>query len=150
MRASIAHIWAWFWRERSGVLLFPRVRGGARLVFEVPLQILGAYAGYLYYYSFPANGQKFLRSSFGNPFAVVAILCIFAYQFGIGYLRDRLPRDADFSSRLVYLVPGRVLAAYRKLYGTDLAVKVLRGLGLVGFVSFSLGLFLWNRGRIFP
>ena len=144
MRERIARVWSWFWHERSGVLLFPTIRGSAKLIFEVPLLVLGAYAWYLYLNSLPANGRNFVLSRFGNPFGVITILCISAYQCGIYYLRDRLPRDADFSSRLVLLVPGRVLTAYKEQHGTDLAVKVLRSLALAAFVSFSLAMFLTN------
>lgn len=132
------------------MLLFPAIRGSARLVFELPIQVLGVYAWYRYLYSLPPNGRNFVLSAFGNLFGAIAILCILAYQCEISYLRNRLPVGADFSSRLALLVPGRVLADYKAQHGNDLAVKVIRGLALAALVTFSLGLFLSNRGRIYP
>jgi hypothetical protein len=148
MKNRIAHLWNWFWRQRSGVLLLPRVRGGGRLVLELPVLILGVYAWYLYLFSLPANGRNFFLAAFGNPFGAIAILGVLAYQLGISYLRDQLPPSVSFSAGVALLIPGRVLAIYKEQHGTDLAVKLLRAFGLAAFVSFSIGLFLANRGRI--
>ena len=142
-------LWHWYWRERAGVLLFPRLRGYRRLVLDLPLLFTCVYVLYSYLSSFPSAERNFVFSTFGNPVCVIAILFIAAHQIGIGYLRDQLTPDLNSSSRLALVVPGRVLALYKKKRGNDLAVKALRRIRLVAFVLFSIGVFAanWNRIR---
>ncbi|HEY8671753.1 MAG TPA: hypothetical protein VIL63_12990 [Terriglobales bacterium] len=130
------------------MLLFRRVRGAGRLTFEVPVLLLGGYAWYLYVFSLPAIGRNWVLSMVSNPFGVVGILCIAAYEIGISYLRDQMPDEAGFLARLKLCVPGRVLALYRKQRGSDLAVKVLGRLRFAAFASFAIGMLISNWRQI--
>ena len=140
--------WNWYWRERSGVLLFRRVHGAGRLTFELPVLLLGGYAWYLYLFSLPAIGLNWVLSMFSNPFGLVGILCIGAYEIGISYLRDQIPIEGGFLARLNLCLPGRVLELYRKQRGSDLAVKVIRWLQFAAFGSFAIAMFVSNWRRI--
>lgn len=148
MKEAITILWHWYWRERSGVLLFPRLRGYRRLVLDLPVVLVCVYALYSYLSSFPAPERNFVFSTFKSPMCVIAILCIAAHQIGIGYLRDQLTPDLNSSSRLALVVPGRVLALYKQERGNNLAVKALRRIRLVAFVLFSIGIFIANWDRI--
>lgn len=83
MRDTLTHFWGWYWRERTGALLFRHLRGARRLTFEVPVLLLGGYAWYLYLFSLPAIGRSWVLSMVSNPFGLVGILCIAAYEIGI-------------------------------------------------------------------
>jgi hypothetical protein len=148
MKNAITILWNWYWRERSGVLLFTRLRGYRRLVLDLPVVFMCVYVLYSYLSSFPSAERNFVFSTFGNPVCVIAILCIAAHQIGIGYLRDQLTPDLNSSSKLALVVPGRVLALYKQERGNDLAVKALRRIRLVAFVSFSIGMLVANWDRI--
>jgi hypothetical protein len=148
MKDAITILWHWFWHERSGVLLFPRLRGYRRLAIDLPVVFTCVYVVYCCLSSFPAVERNFVFSTFGNPLCVIAILCIAAHQIGIGYLRDQLIPHLNSSSRLALLVPGRVLALYKQQHINDLAVKTLRRIRLVAFVSFSIGMLVANLDRI--
>jgi len=148
MTSAMKKLWCWFWHERLGVFLFPRLRGYRRLVLELPVAFLGAYAWYLYFSSLPVRERNFALSTFGNLFGATAILCIAVHQAGIGYLRSQLPREVNFSSRLALLIPGKVLALYKKQHGEDLTVRILRGIRLAAFVTFAIGMIVVNWARI--
>ena len=148
MKDAMTILWRWYWRERSGVLLFARLRGYRRLVLDLPVLFICVYVMHSYLFSFPAAERNFLFSTFENPLCVVAILCIAAHQIGIGYLRDQLIPDLNSSSRLALVVPGRVLALYKQEHGNNLAVKALRRMRLVAFLLFSIGVFVANWDRI--
>jgi hypothetical protein len=149
MTDSIRPLWHWFWRERSGVLLFPSIRGYRRLPFDVGVLLLSVYAWYFYLSSIPARGLDFLVAMFENPFVAIAILFIFAHETGVRYMRDQLPSEASLGSRLALLLPGRVLFLYQERHGRDLAVKVLGRIRFAAFVSFSIGMLWVNWQRIY-
>lgn len=148
MRSTIKKLRHWYWHERLGVFLFPRLRGYRRLVLESPVAFLGAYAWYLYISSLPVRERNFALSTFGNLLGVAAILCIAVHQAGIGYLRSQLPREVNFSSRLALIIPGKVLALYKKHHGQDLIVRIVRGIRIAAFVTFAIGMIVVNWARI--
>lgn len=148
MKNALTILWQWYWRERCGVLLFPRLRGYRRLALDLPVLVMIVYVFHFYLFSFSFPERHFLFSTFGNPLCVIAILCIAAHQMGIGYLRDQLPPDFNPFARLALIVPGRVLALYKQEHGNDLAVKALRRIRLVAFILFSIGVFVANRDLI--
>ena len=150
MKHTIKQIWHWYWRERRGVFLFPSLCGWRRVAIDVPVALLGLCAWYLYLSSLQAEARRFLLSSFGNPLCVLGILCVAAYQIGILYLRDQLPRPSRFASRLELLIPGRVRALYEKQHGRDSAVKTIGRIGLSGFISGCIGMLVANWDRIRP
>lgn len=148
MRDLLQSFWRWFWQERTGVILFRRLRGARRLAVDVPINLLGIYALYLYLSSLPASGREFAKSIYWNPFWVFGIAGIFAYQLGFSYLRGQLPDSADFGSRVALLVPGTVLARYKKQFGSDLAVRVLRAITIFTGTALTIGILWANWGRI--
>jgi hypothetical protein len=129
------------------VIFFPRLRGSGRLALDAPLALLGLYCWYVYLSSLPAAGRNSVISTYWNPLGVTGILCILVHQTGISYLRDQLPREKSFFSRLALCVPGRVLALYKKLHGTDRAVKVVRAFGLAAVILFLIVIFVLNGVR---
>ncbi len=143
------HIWNWYWRERSGVLLFRHIRGAKRLTFELPLMLLGAWAWYFYLFSLPNSGRNWFLCMFLNPFGVVGILCLVAHEIGVHYLRDQLQHDARLTTRLILCVPGRATALYKEQYGSDLLVNFVRGIRFVAFGSLAVGMLVCNWGPIF-
>lgn len=148
MREKISQFLNWYWHDRTGAILFPQLRGSGRLALDVPIALLGLYCWYIYLSSLSAAGRNFLVSIYWNPFAVTGILFILVHQIGVSYLRDQLPREKDFFSRLALCVPGRVLALYKKLHGTDWAVMAIRAFGFAAFLSFLIVMLVFNRERL--
>jgi len=144
MTNSYDTIWNWFWHKRSGRLLFPGLRGGWRLAFDLPLFLLGAYAWYLYVESLPPNSRAFLLSMFVNPFGVIAILCVAAYRMGISYLREQLSEGLNPTPRPALFFPWNTLALCKKQRGRDAAVRILGRVRLVAILSFGIGILLEN------
>ena len=141
-------LWNWFWHDRRGVLLFRGLCGWRRLVLDVPIILLSLYAWYLYWSLLPADEQHFFLSQIENPLFAFAILCFFAYNLVLLYLRDHLPPQVSLSSRLLLFVPGRVRILYQTYHGRDAALRLLRTIGLTGFVSGVIGMFWANWDRI--
>src|ERR1035437_7390323 len=138
-------IWSWFWRDRSGLFFLRQLRGVWRLLFDLPVWLLGIYAWHVYFSFMPVGGRDMLHAIYATPFGVLGLLSIFLYETGIGYLRDQLPLEGiGFVARLKLCVPGTVLALYRKHQGDDQYVKVLKKIKIVGAVLLALSFFTAN------
>jgi hypothetical protein len=138
--------WHWFLRERSGIVLLPRLRGIRRLVVDIPVFFLGAYLLYLWVWSFPEPGRRFTFSMLENPYALAAILCILAHQIGVSYMRDRLTLQPTFPARLLLLFPGTIQRLYEEQYGKDSLVRMLRRIGFaVALFGIAAVIVSWTR-----
>lgn len=131
----------WFYHERSG-LLFPRLLGIRRIVFEIPLLIAGVLAWYAFVRAIPEPARRSFLSILESPWIDASFLGVLLYGTGIGWMRDRLNRQGP---RLKILSPGRVLDEYKRQFGKDSAVKVLAGTRLAIFGLFLIGALLLTR-----
>ena len=147
MNKTQKSFWLWYWRERSGVVVFPGIRGVRRLVFDIPIFFLCTYALYLWFLRLPEPGRRFVLSIYRTPFAIAAILLILAHQIGVSYMRDRLTLQPTFPARLLFLFPGTVLRLYKEEFGNDSLVRTLRGIGFAALASFAIGLLIFNLVR---
>lgn len=132
----------WFFCERSG-LLFPKLLGIRRIVFEMPLLIAGVLAWYAFLRAIPEPARGSFLSILESPWFDASFLGVLLYGIGIGWLRDRLNRQGP---RPKIFSPGRVLDEYKQQFGNDAAVKVLAGIRLAIFGLFLIGALL--RARI--
>lgn len=132
----------WFCHERSG-LLFPRLLGIRRFVFEIPLLIAGVLAWYAFVREIPEPARRSFLSILESPWFDASFLGVLLYGIVIGWLRDRLNRQ---DPRLKIFSPGRILDEYKQQFGNDAAVKVLAGIRFAIFGLFLIGALL--RARI--
>lgn len=128
----------WFFHERSG-LLFPKLLGIRRMVFELPLLILGFLAWYVFVKTIPQPARRQFLSILESPWIDASFVGILLYGIGIDWLRDRLNRQGP---RLKAFSPGRILEEYKRQFGNDAAVKVLAGIRFAIFGLFLVGMLL--------
>lgn len=150
MRDLYRQVWHWFWYERTGVLLFPQVRGVKRLIFELPITLGGICAWYLYLFSLPSVGRNWLLAIFLNPLGVVGILCIAAYQVLVSYMRSQLHHDGRLPTRLMLCLFGGTTPLYKRQHGSDLMVKLVDRIRVAGFVSLATAMLLTQWKLFFP
>lgn len=138
-------LWRWYWRERRGVLLFPRLIGRSRLVLDIPLILSTCYVVYRWFDTLHRSEQRFILSEFRNPFIAAALLLVLAHEIGVRYVRDRLICVPSAVGRIGLLIPGRAVALYAQQRGADRAVRILRAVryaaltsGMIGLISSSL------------
>ena len=138
-RKSFLH---WFYHERSG-LLFPRLLGIHRIVFEIPLLAAGVSAWYAFLMAIPEPARRSFLSILESPWLDASFLGVLIYGIGVGHLRDRLNRQGPRTKKI--FSPGRILDEYRQQFGDDAAVKVLAGIRFATFGLFLIGALLRER-----
>lgn len=120
-------------------MLFPKLLGIRRIVFEIPLLVVGVLAWYAFIKAIPEPARRSFLSILESPWFDASFLGVLLYGTGIGWMRDRLNRQ---DPRLKIFSPGRILDEYKRQFGKDSAVKVLAGIRLAVFGLFLIGALL--------
>jgi hypothetical protein len=109
------------------------------LALDIPVYVGGGgFFWYFYVLSMSPPRRRFLLSLFGDPFLALSLIGVISYGIIIAFLRDRV-RAGGYASRLPYFPPSTILREYKRLYGTDVAIKILAGFPVGIVLLFLIG-----------
>jgi len=142
----LKQIWQWYWFERSSLLLFPKIRGARRLVFEIPLLFISGCALYYAYMNFwPGMAREKFVAIYTTPFGIMGILGILAHEVGVSYMKDQIQFKDNFATRLHIAMPGTALVLFKQQYAGNPLIKVLRIIRITAFIMLAIAMMIGYR-----